>query len=60
MFSLIRSCKVEELSRNWQDIHHEQGGKLFRLRKGGKLNVIHLYLPGQKIKTFYSLYVLLY
>lgn len=31
MFSLIRSCKVEELSRNWQDIHHEQGGKLFRL-----------------------------
>lgn len=32
MFSLIRSCKVEGLSRNWQDIHHEQGGKLFRLQ----------------------------
>lgn len=31
MFSLIRLCKVEGLSRNWQDIHHEQGGKLFRL-----------------------------
>lgn len=32
MFSLIRSCKVERLSRNWQDIHHGQGGKLFRLQ----------------------------
>lgn len=32
MFSLIRSCKVERLSGNWQDIHHEQGGKLFRLQ----------------------------
>lgn len=31
MFSLIRLCKVEGLSRNWQDIHHEQGGKLLRL-----------------------------
>lgn len=60
MFSLIRLCKVEGLSRNWQDIHHEQGGKLFRLlRKENWVWNTKIWLD-RKLKLFcYSRHLLL-
>lgn len=57
MFSLIRSCKVEELSRNWQDIHHEQRGKYFRsLRKETWVWYTEIWLD-RKLKLFFFHYM---